>query len=649
MASQNIFISYSRKQFYYVESLVLCLQAYNISTWFDVQQLTVGSNWQQNIQNGLHSCAGLILIASRASLSSEYVCAEWQAALIAQKPIYVVLFEAVELPPELVNASLIDGRGIFTKKMHLLAQLILANGIHRDRFPTKRILYPSIHMSVWLFGILFPLWSCMLLSLAGMTGISIDALNDLIMVQSINASAYPSTLFAALAIIFVWLLVAGYVHFYISSFFSRRFFNFYGLAFFLLILFFSGTVAGGFSTNIVTHFLSEEVTDSLFGRYRSILYFCIALSIVGGIAAFSYYAKVVLPSSTVLRWLPTGAAGDSLRILGTKRWMKPVKTQPSNYTSSKTYKLYYDEADKGIAAEVTKALSAHGHQHRDADRVDYHILILTNKTPREWFDSLLKTASHIICVVGSSIRIPIETKEFHRLQWFDYRRRSPSRLFKRAPNPLSTLVSGLEEGYIHLESYHFPVLPETLERLVVPGSVQRFCITFRIVAALNLGTSLFLFITVWNYPLWDRVAQSVIFLLLFCISVYLFIVTNRVENRDTNRNYLTLAIFLTLLGIGISSFTSWFVSQPLADPSFLITIWLILFFSVYFFTALLGSEFRSIAEWLPFTNRQFINGKTKGFTLIPVRRSLLHSTGPYLFVALEIALMALTQFYGHVR
>src|SRR5688572_1697994 len=108
-----LFLSYSRRQFYFAESLVLNLQAKGISVWFDVQQLVPGKHWQEGIQAGLDESKGLILIASRAALESPYVQLEWEAALKNQKAVTIVAFEDVTLPPVLKDAAVIDFRGDF--------------------------------------------------------------------------------------------------------------------------------------------------------------------------------------------------------------------------------------------------------------------------------------------------------------------------------------------------------------------------------------------------------------------------------------------------------------------------------------------------------------------------------------------------------
>lgn len=87
-----IFVSYSRKEFYFTKSIVLHLQKNKIDAWFDVQQLEPGIGWKTDIQDGLDQCKGLVLVASQSSLASPYVKVEVQAAQQANKPIYVSAF-----------------------------------------------------------------------------------------------------------------------------------------------------------------------------------------------------------------------------------------------------------------------------------------------------------------------------------------------------------------------------------------------------------------------------------------------------------------------------------------------------------------------------------------------------------------------------
>jgi hypothetical protein len=106
-----LFMSYSRRELYFAEYLSLHLQKAGIPVWFDMQQLEPGVNWRLDIEKGLQACQSLILVASESALSSPYVELEWRRALDDNKPVYVVLFEGVELPSLLVDkGTLIDFR-----------------------------------------------------------------------------------------------------------------------------------------------------------------------------------------------------------------------------------------------------------------------------------------------------------------------------------------------------------------------------------------------------------------------------------------------------------------------------------------------------------------------------------------------------------
>lgn len=142
MANDLVFVSYSRKEFYFTESLVLHLQRQGIDAWFDVQQLEPGIGWKTDIQEGLERCSALVLVASQSSLSSQYVKAEVEGAQKAGKPVYVVLFEPVNLPPELANPdALIDFTQGFDRGMSLLITVIHDHSTYHDPVPNPQSSY----------------------------------------------------------------------------------------------------------------------------------------------------------------------------------------------------------------------------------------------------------------------------------------------------------------------------------------------------------------------------------------------------------------------------------------------------------------------------------------------------------------------------
>jgi TIR domain-containing protein len=60
-----IFMSYSRRQLYFAESVVLNLQRAGLEIWFGLQKLSPGIDLASALKDGYSNCDKLILIASR--------------------------------------------------------------------------------------------------------------------------------------------------------------------------------------------------------------------------------------------------------------------------------------------------------------------------------------------------------------------------------------------------------------------------------------------------------------------------------------------------------------------------------------------------------------------------------------------------------
>jgi hypothetical protein len=86
------FISYSRRQLYFAESLALHLQKENLNIWFDLQQLHAGTVWSDSLKDGISEAKTLVLIVSKASLASEYVEVEWKGVAAKGGQLVLVIF-----------------------------------------------------------------------------------------------------------------------------------------------------------------------------------------------------------------------------------------------------------------------------------------------------------------------------------------------------------------------------------------------------------------------------------------------------------------------------------------------------------------------------------------------------------------------------
>ncbi len=111
--TQNIFISYSRRELGFVDELAKHLESRQYTVWLDYRALIPGMPWAEQIEKGLHDADTVLLVVSKASLSSEFVALEWKHFLETNKRVILLIFEAVDLPAELEPFEWVDFRGSF--------------------------------------------------------------------------------------------------------------------------------------------------------------------------------------------------------------------------------------------------------------------------------------------------------------------------------------------------------------------------------------------------------------------------------------------------------------------------------------------------------------------------------------------------------
>jgi TIR domain len=73
IVGRRIFVSYSRRDFYFAEQLAVALRRRELAAWFDVHELAAGTDWSAGIDRAIVECDALVLVATRASLESPYV------------------------------------------------------------------------------------------------------------------------------------------------------------------------------------------------------------------------------------------------------------------------------------------------------------------------------------------------------------------------------------------------------------------------------------------------------------------------------------------------------------------------------------------------------------------------------------------------
>ena len=101
LSAQPVFISYSRKDYYFAESLAFHLLNRNVPVWLDVKDLKPGVDWERDLEAAVAAASSVILVGSPGAFKSVNVCNEWQRAVKLGKRIIVARRRGLRLPDEL--------------------------------------------------------------------------------------------------------------------------------------------------------------------------------------------------------------------------------------------------------------------------------------------------------------------------------------------------------------------------------------------------------------------------------------------------------------------------------------------------------------------------------------------------------------------
>ena len=144
----NIFISYSRREVGFVDDLHGRLEKEGYQTWLDYRSLVPGKPWKEQIYQGIKDAKVILLVVSRASIDSDNVEMEWKSVLKEKgKRIILLIFETMDLPPELENFEWVDFRGNYSKSLQELFRQLQAPEKEKNAAPQMGFKVPAI---VWV-------------------------------------------------------------------------------------------------------------------------------------------------------------------------------------------------------------------------------------------------------------------------------------------------------------------------------------------------------------------------------------------------------------------------------------------------------------------------------------------------------------------
>jgi len=102
------FVSHERSNSDFAELLQLRLEKEKIKTWIDVDRLSAGDDWKQEIDTAIMKAKAVIVIMSPEARQSEYVTYEWAFALGNKKPVIPILLKGTSLHPRLATLQYLD-------------------------------------------------------------------------------------------------------------------------------------------------------------------------------------------------------------------------------------------------------------------------------------------------------------------------------------------------------------------------------------------------------------------------------------------------------------------------------------------------------------------------------------------------------------
>lgn len=417
---EPIFVSYSRRQLYFAESVVLHLQKAGLDVWFDLQKLTPGVDWSAALKDGYTTCDRLLLIVSQAALQSPYVQVEWESALQKGREIILVLTEAVSLPEALRHCAVYDARTHFDRTMQSLVAYL------RGKEPARRDPVPAPGTSPYSLSLPFDIWlSLGVLSLPTLAvwiatvalspsfvdfNINLDSLTNAVPGLSVQAILfYGAGLLAGLYLALVYFPIRAFWqhHTPYEELEKMRW----------KVLSFQTTMA-------VAVLVASAVGSSPEGGAVS----PIGYLVFAGLLVSAYWSFWVLPRSPdILRWLPSGQADQEVR----EAVQMEFRTDPAGPKAQEdarpaakalTLAIHHHPADAHNARFIESVLKSEGCRSAPAHEANTHLVIVSNRTSKQWLLDLEQALSgQVIHILTTNINTPPEIQPVLQTQWVDFR------------------------------------------------------------------------------------------------------------------------------------------------------------------------------------------------------------------------------------
>ncbi len=438
-AESPVFISYSRRDYYFAESLALHLLKDGVPAWLDVKDLTPGVFWERDLFASLDKACCVVIIASVDSMKSPNVRQEMERAISQKKRIIIARFRGSKLADELCQCEVVDFRGAFRPALAKLTRHLRTEP-PKEAAPLPARLFPKV-----------PGWVAVTVSFLLVPTLAYLALADF--VSGSGSNVLMNSLAILIALIVAWI---------VSLSFLQRRMGMTRLAITLLV--FTAIFAAP-----VVNFLrfGEEGLKEESSRFAQatinhwpIVAFLAAVPLLGlgMIALFRPY--------DLLRWTPTGKAWRWYRHRCTARVFRGLNTIPA--PQPKPFFLLHDTADVSAAELIRKSLAKVGWTPAPAPLNATSVLLLTNRTNADW---LLQQQSQltpdVLTLVGTTICMPSQLEWLWKHEWIDLRNWKIERL--HSPEPLPAVPEAVTMP-------RFPAVVRLANHLLCALGALSFCL-----------------------------------------------------------------------------------------------------------------------------------------------------------------------------
>ncbi|MBC8172124.1 MAG: toll/interleukin-1 receptor domain-containing protein [Anaerolineae bacterium] len=411
------FISYSRSNVTFADSLFHHLKQHQRNPWLDIRRLVPGQPWWEQLEQAVANAERLLLVVSPQALSSKNVEYEWTTARALNKPIILLIYEATPLPAELAGYEWIDFRGNFDKALHKLLERLNAP----DAFlPIPPLPVSGFNMPPTLH------WLTIGVSLVAINGI-LGLEYPLTVISNVLTGTETGvmtpldwvgfSLLYAIPIIIIVRLISFPLQY------PRRTYRFYDIenALFLAALLHPFMVPGF----IPAFFIPLQILAGY--QFDQPIQLLIALFIVFARAGFAFGLAalcwaVFRFSPPTYRW----AGDEGINLVNREEQIEEQPQLPRQITH---IQLIYAQEDSVIGDDMVREFREYGHQvdvaHPDTfqpSEAPLVLILVSRYNPLQFSEAANQT---VIPVIIESVDIP---DALARRQWLDLRRGLPDKM-----------------------------------------------------------------------------------------------------------------------------------------------------------------------------------------------------------------------------